>query len=173
MKLIKLIKPIKLRSKQFFDKRGFFQELFLKKKYFINIKFTAIAKSKKRVIRGMHFQRKNKQTKIITVLSGKILDVSVNLRKKSKDFGKVFYFYMSEGESVYIPNHYAHGYECLSKNALILYHLDNYRDAKNEAGLPYNDKDLRIKWKTKKPILSKRDKTLITFEDFKKKHKSL
>ncbi len=81
MKLIKLIKPIKLRSKQFFDKRGFFQELFLKKKYFINIKFTAIAKSKKRVIRGMHFQLKNKQSKFIYVVEGKILDVAINLKK--------------------------------------------------------------------------------------------
>ena len=63
--------------------------------------------------------------------------------------------------------------ECLSKSATILYHLDNYRDAKNEAGLPYNDKDLRIKWKTKKPILSKRDKNHMSFEYFKRKIKTL
>ena len=80
---------------------------------------------------------------------------------------------MKEGQSVYIPKHFAHGYECLSKSATILYHLDNYRDAKNEAGLPYNDKDLRIKWKTKKPILSKRDKNHMSFEYFKRKIKTL
>ena len=52
---------------------------------------------------------------------------------------------MKEGQSIYIPNFFAHGYECLSKNATILYHLDNYRDVKHEAGLPFNDKDLKIK----------------------------
>ena len=169
----KTTKPYLLKNKRYFDKRGFFQELFLQKSFNTKSIFTALAFSKKNVIRGMHFQRKNKQTKIITVLSGEILDVSVNLRKKSKDFGKVFYFYMSEGESVYIPNHYAHGYECLSKNALILYHLDNYRDVKNECGIPFDDKFLKIKWQTNKPILSKRDKLHEDFLSFKKKIISL
>ena len=169
----KKTKPYLLKNKRYFDKRGFFQELFLQKSFNTKSIFTALAFSKKNVIRGMHFQQKNKQTKIITVLSGKILDVSVNLRKKSKDFGKVFYFKMSEGESIYIPNHYAHGYECLSKNALILYHLDNYRDSKNESGLPYNDKDLKLKWKTNKPILSSRDKEHMSFKQFKKRIKTL
>ena len=80
---------------------------------------------------------------------------------------------MEEGQSVYIPNFFAHGYECLSKSATILYHLDNYRDAKNEAGLPFNDKDLKIKWKTKKPILSFRDQNHNSFDEFKKTYKTL
>ena len=117
----------------------------------------------------MHFQLENKQTKIISVLSGKILDVAVNLKKKSKDFGKVYYFILNEGDAVYIPNYYAHGYECLSKNSTILYHLDNYRDPKNEHGIQYDDQTLKIKWKTNKPILSKRDKNHETFLDFKNK----
>ena len=121
----------------------------------------------------MHFQLKNRQTKIITVLSGEILDVSINLKRSSKNFGKKYYFRMKEGQSVYIPNFFAHGYECLSKKAQILYHLDNYRDPKNEAGLPYNDKLLKIKWKTKKPILSDRDKMHNSFYEFKKKIKTL
>ncbi len=165
--------PYIFSSKRFFDNRGYFQELFLKKNFKSQANFTAIAHSKKNVIRGMHFQVKNKQTKIITVLAGKILDVSVNLKKNSKNFGKKYYFYMKEGQSVFIPNFFAHGYECLTKSATILYHLDNYRDAKNEAGLPFDDKDLKIKWMTKKPILSLRDKSHISFEDFKKKFKSL
>ena len=167
----KIIKPYIIKKPKFVDKRGFFQELFLQKEIKIKIKFTALANSKKNVIRGMHFQLKNKQTKVITVLFGKILDISVNLKKDSKNFGKKYYFLMKEGQSVYIPKHFAHGYECLSKNATILYHLDNYRDAKNEAGLPYNDKELRIKWKTKKPILSARDKNHMSFEYFKRKIK--
>ena len=169
----KITKPFLISNKRYFDKRGFFQELYLKKNYKTPANFTAIAFSKKNVIRGMHFQIKNKQTKIITVLSGKILDVTINLNKNTKNFGRKYYFIMKEGQSVYIPNYFAHGYECLSKNATILYHLDNYRDIKNESGLPYNDKDLKIKWKTKKPTLSIRDKNHLSFKEFKKKIKTL
>ena len=166
-------KPFIFKKNKYFDKRGFFQEIFLEKEIKKKIIFTAIAYSKKNVIRGLHFQLKNKQTKIITVTSGKILDVAVNLKKRSKNFGKVYYFLLNEGDSVFIPNHFAHGYECLSKNATIIYHLDNYRDAKNESGIPYNDKKLRIKWKTKKPILSLRDQNHLSFLEFKKKYKGL
>jgi len=122
----KIIKPYLIQKKKFLDKRGYFQELFLQKEFKTKLNFTAIAFSKKNVIRGMHFQLKNKQTKIISVISGKILDVAVNLKKNSKNFGKVYYFLLNEGDTVYIPNHFAHGYECLSKNSTILYHLDNY-----------------------------------------------
>ena len=166
-------KPYIFKKTRYSDNRGYFQEIFLEKELKIKIKFTAIAYSKKNVIRGLHFQLKNKQTKIITVTSGKILDVAVNLKKGSKDFGKVYYFLLNEGDSVYIPNCFAHGYECLYKNASIIYHLDNYRDAKNESGISYNDKKLKIKWKTKKPILSLRDKNHFSFLEFKQKNKGL
>ena len=168
-----LQKPYIFKKTKYFDNRGYFQEIFLEKEFKKKIKFTAIAFSKKNVIRGLHFQLKNKQTKIITVTSGKILDVAVNLKRYSKNFGKVYYFLLNEGDSVFIPNHFAHGYECLSKNATIIYHLDNYRDAKNESGIPYNDQKLKIKWKTKKPILSLRDKNHFSFLEFKQKYKGL
>jgi dTDP-4-dehydrorhamnose 3,5-epimerase len=115
----------------------------------------------------MHFQIKNKQTKIISVISGKILDVVVNLKKNSKDFGKVYSFILKAGDMILVPNYFAHGYECLSKNSTIFYHLDNYRDSKNENGIPYNDKTLKIKWITKRPILSNRDKNHKSFLEFK------
>ena len=165
--------PIKLKMKKFFDDRGFFQEIFLKKNFKINTKFTAIAKSKKNVIRGLHFQLKNRQTKLIYVIDGKILDVVVNLRKKSKDFGKVYRFILKEGEMLFIPDYYAHGYECLTKKCTILYHLEKYRDSKNECGIQFNDKKLNIKWLTKKPILSFRDRNHISFNEFKKKYKTI
>ena len=169
----KIIKPHLIQKKKFFDKRGYFQELFLQTDFKTKINFTAIAFSKKNVIRGMHFQLKNRQTKIISVISGKILDIAVNLKKNSKDFGKIYYFLLNEGDTVYIPNYFAHGYECLSKNSTILYHLDNYRDAKNESGISYNDEKLKIKWKTKNPIISDRDKNHFSFLDFKSKYKGL
>jgi len=169
----KIIKPYLIQKKKYLDKRGYFQELFLRKEFKTKLNFTAIAFSKKNVIRGMHFQLRNKQTKIISVISGKILDIAVNLKKNSKNFGKVYYFLLNEGDTVYIPNHFAHGYECLSKNSTILYHLDNYRDVKNESGIPYNDKTLKLKWKTKNPIISDRDKNHFNFLDFKSKYKGL
>ena len=166
-------KPFVLKQKIYFDKRGFFQESVLKKRLKIPIIFTAIAESKKNVIRGLHFQRFNKQTKIIHVIDGKILDVAVNLRKKSKNFGKVYKFYLQKGDILVIPNFFAHGYECLSKKCSILYHLDNYRDIKNEDGIRFDDEDLKIKWITKKPILSKRDRLSNSFSVFKKRIKTL
>ena len=172
-KLSNISKPIKVNQKKFFDKRGYFQELYLKKNLNLNIKFTAVARSKKNVIRGMHFQLKNKQTKMISVISGKILDVVVNLKKNSKNFGKINYFILNPGDTICIPNYFAHGYECLSNQSTIFYHLDNYRDVKNEFGILYNDKTLKIKWKTKKPILSDRDKNHFGFLDFKYKYKGL
>ena len=168
-----LNKPTIYRSKVFFDKRGFFQEIYLKKNIKSSILFTAIAQSKKNVIRGLHFQEKSKQTKIIYVAEGKILDVVVNLKKKSKHFGKVYKFILSKGDILVVPNFFSHGYECLSKNCTIFYHLDNYRSKKSEKGIRFNDKDLKIKWVSKKPIISERDKLSGSFDDFKKNIKSL
>jgi dTDP-4-dehydrorhamnose 3,5-epimerase len=168
-----LDEPTIYKSKRFFDKRGFFQEIYLKKKIKNSILFTAIAQSKKNVIRGLHFQEKSKQTKIIYVAEGKILDVVINLKKKSKHFGKVYKFILTKGDILSVPNFFAHGYECLSKTCTIFYHLDNYRSKKSEKGIKFNDKDLKIKWVTKKPIISERDKLSSSFEDFKKNIKSL
>ena len=141
----------------------------MKKKFGIKILFSAVAYSKKNVIRGLHFQSPKKQTKILHVVKGKIMDVVVNIDKNSKNFGKVFKYILSEGNTIIVPNNYAHGYECLSNDCSILYHLDNYRNIKGESGILYNDKELNIKWTSKKPILSKRDKSNFSFMDFKKK----
>ena len=84
MNLNQLTIPVKIKNDKFKDKRGYFQEIYLKKKFNLQIKFTAIAYSKKNVIRGLHFQLKNKQSKLIYVSNGKILDVAVNLKKIRK-----------------------------------------------------------------------------------------
>ena len=173
LKLDKISYPVKINQNIFFDKRGFFQEIFLKKKFNLNIKFTALAKSKKNVIRGLHFQIKNKQTKFIYVVDGEILDIVVNLKKSSKNFCKVSKFILKEGDALFIPSHYAHGYECLSKKCSVLYHLEKYRQAKYESGIKFNDKYLNIKWRTKKPILSQRDKSHSSFVEFLKFQKTL
>ena len=166
-------RPILVKSNKFIDKRGFFKEIYKKEIFKLPVLFTAIAYSKKNVIRGLHFQTTNKQTKIIHVINGKILDVAVNLNKKSKEFGKVYKFILSAGDIILIPNFYAHGYECLSSNSTIIYHVDKPRNSKSENGINYKDKDLKIKWKTKKPIVSKRDKNSRSFKDFNENIKTL
>ena len=165
--------PIKINSKRHLDNRGCFQEIFKKNLYGLNIKFTAFATSKKNVIRGLHFQLKNKQTKFLYVAEGKILDVVVNLNNRSKNFGKKYSFILKPGDMIFVPDFFAHGYECLSSKCSIFYHLENYRDVKNESGIKYNDETLKIKWFTKKPILSLRDQGHMSFLDFKKNYKSL
>ena len=90
-------KPFIFKKNKYFDKRGFFQEIFLEKEIKEKIIFTAIAYSKKNVIRGLHFQLKNKQTKIITVISGKILDIAVNLKKALKILERFIIFCLMKG----------------------------------------------------------------------------
>ena len=163
MKLIKTkIKDLSLISSTVYkDQRGFLRETYrkdiLKKKDF---PFDIMSFSKKNVIRGLHFQSKAPQAKIITVTNGKIMDVAVDLRKKSKTFGKYFSVIISHKDdfSFYIPENFAHGFLCLSDTCTINYKCSNYRNPKYERTLAWNDPDVNINWPIKKPILSKRDK---------------
>ena len=175
MKIVKT--PFKdliiIRNKRYDDSRGYFRELLIEKKINKKFCFSVISASKKNVIRGLHFQSKNKQTKVIHVIKGKILDVIVNLKKNSKEFGKVKKYKLNAGDTLIVPNYYAHGYECLSDDCIVLYHLDNYRHKKEEGGIFYKDKELNISWNTKKPIISKRDRLSGSFLEFKKIIKTL
>ena len=152
-----------------YDKRGYFRETFknsfFKDKNFI---FWLMSKSKKNVIRGLHFQKKFQQEIFVSVVKGKIFDVVVDLRKKSKTYGKYFSIILSEKNSIslFIPAGYAHGFCGLNNDNLVLYGCTNYRSEKDEVGILWNDKSLKIKWPTTKPILSKKDKNNITFEKF-------
>ena len=122
--------------------------------------FDVMSHSKKNVLRGLHFQSKNSQAKIITVTSGKIMDVAVDLRKNSPTFGKYFSIIMSYDSdfSFFIPENFAHGFLCLSKTCTVNYKCSNYRDPKYERTLLWNDPSVKIKWPLKKPILSTKDK---------------
>ena len=128
--------------------------------------------SKKNVLRGIHMQTKNPQGKFISVLKGKIFDVSVDLRKNSKTFGKYFSCILSEknSKSIFIPPGFAHGFLTLEKENYIIYSCTKYRDGKNEIAIKYDDKNLNIKWPFNKPIISAKDKNAINFIDFKKKY---
>ena len=126
--------------------------------------------SKKNVIRGLHIQRKKSQGKFVSVIKGKIFDVAVDLRKKSKTFGKHFSCILSDSNanSIFIPPGFAHGFQALEKDNYVIYSCTKYRDETSEASIYYNDNNLNIKWPIKNKILSNKDKNAITFKEFSK-----
>ena len=162
MKLIKTKIPdlLILKSQVFKDKRGFLKETFRKDVLNKNLPFDVMSYSKKNVLRGLHFQSKYSQAKLITVTHGKILDVAVDLRKNSKTFGKYFSIIINQDDdfSFFIPENFAHGFLCLSKSCTINYKCSNYRNQKYERTLAWNDPHLNINWHIKNPLLSDKDK---------------
>ena len=154
------IKGLKLiKSKIYKDKRGFLREVYKNKILKDKFIFDVMSYSKKNVLRGLHIQIQKSQAKVITVTHGKILDVVVDLRKKSKTFGNYFSIVISQDSefSFYIPKGFAHGFLCLSKNCTVNYRCSQYRHKKSETTLQWNDKNVGIKWPIKKPILSIKD----------------
>ena len=157
-----------IKKDTYYDKRGYLREIFkeniLKKKF----KFEILSYSKKNVLRGLHLQKKNPQGKFITILKGKVYDVALDLRKKSKTFGRYFSIILSSKQniSIYIPPGFAHGFCALKDNTIMYYKCTNYRDAKSEMGIFWNDKNLKIKWPVKKPIVSGKDKNNSDFKSF-------
>ena len=144
-----------------YDSRGCFRETFknklFKKKKFI---FWCMSKSKKNVVRRLHIQKKIQQDKFVSTIKGKIFDVVLDLRKNSKTYGKHFTIILSDknSKSLLIPAGFAHGFCGLEKENIVFYGCTNYRSKKNELGILWNDKDLKIIWPVKKPIISKKDK---------------
>ena len=165
--------PKIIKANCYFDKRGYLQEIYLKKNLKKNFKFSLITFSRRNVFRGFHFQSKNQQVKLIYLVKGSILDIVIDLRRRSNNFGKAYRFKLREKNILYIPKGFAHGYLSLSAENVLLYYMTNYRDAKNENGIVWNDKNLKIKFPVKKLIISKKDKKLNTFEEFLRKIKSL
>ena len=129
-----------------------------------------MSKSKKNVIRGLHLQKEFRQDKFVSVVKGKIFDVVVDLRKKSKTYGKKYSIILSESNStsLFIPAGFAHGFCALANENLVFYGCTNYRSKNNEVGILWNDSELKIKWPIKHPIVSQKDRKLRTFYDFKK-----
>ena len=171
MKILKT--PIKgllvLKNKKFNDSRGYFRELLLEKIIKKKFKFNVVSMSKKNVIRGLHFQKKKPQAKFISVIKGKIIDVAVDIRKNSNTYGKHFKMVLSEKNctSLFIPEGFAHGFGGLEKENIVIYSCTNYRYKKGERGIFWNDRDLKINWTIKNPIISSKDKKNTTFKTYK------
>jgi dTDP-4-dehydrorhamnose 3,5-epimerase len=156
------------KRETFKDKRGYFRELFQEKVLKKKFVFDYYSLSKKNVLRGIHLQLKNPQGKLITVLSGKIFDVALDCRPKSKTFGQFFSIELSEKEntSLYIPEGFAHGFCSLTNNTILHYRCTNYRDKNSETGIYWKDIDLNINWPKNKFYISSKDQKNLSFKDF-------
>lgn len=161
--------------KVFEDSRGYFFESFNQKTFraeSINVDFVQDNQSSSQygVIRGLHYQQEPyAQTKLIRVLSGKILDVAVDIRKGSPTFGQSFSIELSaeNKKQLFIPKGFAHGFSVLSENAEVLYKCDSFYNKSSEGGILYNDVALHIDWKIPagKEIVSQKDRDLPLFAE--------
>lgn len=159
-----------IEPKVFGDQRGYFLESFNQKEFEENIgKIQFVqdneSKSCKGVLRGLHFQRPPfDQAKLVRCIQGEILDVVVDLRKESPNFGKHTSLILSEEnkKQLFIPRGFAHGFVVLSDEARIIYKVDNWYSAGHDSGIAWNDKDIDIDWKISEDsvILSEKDKQL-------------
>ena len=161
MKFIKCDLPglIICEPKKLKDERGFFTESF-RKDLFENylgrkVDFCQenLSESSYGVLRGMHFQKEpHAQSKLVSVLKGKIQDVVIDIRKNSKFYGKSFSILLDDinNRQLFIPKGFAHGFVVLSKLARVSYKVDNYYNPSSEEGLNYNDPQLNIDWKIDK-----------------------
>jgi dTDP-4-dehydrorhamnose 3,5-epimerase len=158
------------------DDRGWFYE-FYNERTFSNANLTAsfvqenTSYSKKRVIRGLHFQRApHAQGKLVTVLSGKVLDVVVDLRPGSKTFGKVYYCTLdSERRNMMmVPEGFAHGFAAI-EDSLFHYKCTNFYNKDAECGIAWNDPQLKIQWPFSDPVVSEKDNVLPTLDELLRK----
>ena len=166
--------PKILKLKKFSDQRGFFKNIFdesiskkLKLSKSVNQYQISISYNKKNVLRGLHYQ-KPLQNKLVFLLKGKIQDISVNINKKSKNYGKIYEFILHENKDLlFIPKKFAHGFYTLEES-VIIYLLDKNYNSNNEVTIKWNDSNLGINWKCKKPLISDKDRKGISFDAKKK-----
>jgi len=144
-----------IKPRVFSDARGAFFESFNKQQFeaLTGIKSNFVQDnqsiSQKGTLRGLHLQVGDyKQAKLVRVISGKVLDVCVDLRKDSKTFGKHFSIILDskDNKQVYIPRDFAHGFLSLSNDVVFSYKCDNYYNKASERGVIYNDTTLNIDW---------------------------
>ena len=155
-----------LEPKVFGDNRGYFMETYNEnefKRLGLNYNFVQDnqSKSKKGVLRGLHFQKTYPQAKLVRVLDGEVFDVAVDLRKDSPTYGKwVGVILSSENKRQFmIPRGFAHGFVVLSETATFTYKCDEFYHPEDEGGIMWNDKEVGITWPlVEEPLLSEKDK---------------
>jgi len=153
------------------DERGFFLETWQKERYKeIGIQEEFVqdnwSRSTKGVLRGLHFQNKYPQGKLVSVRRGEILDVAVDIRKDSKTFGQHYSEILSDENhlQMYVPPGFAHGFSVLSETTDFQYKCTDFYHPDDEFGINWSDETLNIDWKLDAPIVSERDNKLSTFD---------
>ena len=151
----------------FRDTRGYFLETFHNTQYeqsgivcnFVQDNFSF---SVKHVLRGLHFQMKKPQAKLVQVVSGHVYDVAVDIRPGSSTFGKWEGVHLTDRNNLqlFIPEGFAHGFCVLSNTAHFLYKCSDFYDPSDEYGILWSDPDISINWPVKNPILSEKDSKL-------------
>lgn len=151
----------------FGDNRGYFMETYNYnefKELGLDMVFVQDnqSKSTKGVLRGMHYQKEHTQGKLVRVISGKVYDVVVDIRKDSKTYGQWYGATLSAEEKnmMYVPEGFAHGFYVLSDTAEFLYKCTDFYDPSSEAGIMWNDPTIRIDWpipEGEAPIISEKD----------------
>ena len=166
----------RVRPRVHFDERGFFWECYREphyKKIGIDTLFVQDnhSFSKKGTLRGMHFQRSPGQAKLVSVISGKIFDVIVDIRPNSPTFGKWEGFYLDDQhrDQLFIPVGFAHGFCVLSDEAHILYKVSHVYVPEEEKGFRFDDPFVGIQWPIAAPHLSPKDAQAPSFHEALKK----
>ena len=164
-------------SEEFKDSRGSFSENFnlkkfrkISKKRKINFVQDNLSVSKKGVFRGLHFQHKYPQAKLVSVLSGEILDIVVDLRKSSKSFGDWASYKISRKnkKQLFIPEGFAHGFLSLTNDTKVMYKVSDYWNSKDEYTLRYDDQNIKLKLPFLPTSISQKDRRGLSFEDIPK-----
>lgn len=153
-----------IEPKVFSDSRGFFYESFQTQRYseaglpphFVQDNFSH---SQKNTLRGLHYQLKHPQGKLVYVTRGKVLDIAVDIRVGSPTFGQWVSVILDaeKPQQFYIPPGFAHGFCVLSDEADFFYKCTDYYHPEDEQGIIWNDSDLNINWPTTHPLLSAKD----------------
>jgi len=158
------------------DSRGWFYEFYKEesfKAFDIHHEFLQenLSFSKKGVVRGLHMQLEpHSQAKLVTVISGKVLDVVVDLRHQSGTFGKVYYCELDsiQRKMLMVPEGFAHGFAAL-EDSVFYYKCSRAYNRESETGVIWNDPDLNINWQIEYPVLSEKDGQLPSLSELLRK----
>ncbi|MFA0568285.1 dTDP-4-dehydrorhamnose 3,5-epimerase [Vibrio gallaecicus] len=169
---VKIIEPT-----VFGDARGFFMETWNQNKFEELVTGKPIqfvqdnhSKSKKGILRGLHYQTENTQGKLVRVVSGEVFDVAVDIRKGSQTFGQWVGEYLSaeNKRQLWVPEGFAHGFYVMSDEAEFVYKCTDYYSPAHELSLLWNDSELKIDWPNdSEPTLSVKDQNAMKFHELK------
>lgn len=159
---------IVIEPKVFGDDRGYFMETYVEREFFnngvaVNFVQDNQSRSRKGVLRGLHFQKENPQGKLVRCIEGEVFDVAVDLRKNKKSYGQWYGVILSDEnrKQFYVPEGFAHGFLTLSEYATFCYKCTRYYAPSDEGGIMWNDPDIAVKWPIEESMtvmLSEKDK---------------